>query len=114
LPDRALGRKKESRKRNLHFHLPAIVSCSSTLRLLQNDSSYVSFNDIYERHCRDTSISREDPILVSGEKAKKVLQEYKQTHAKTVSLLFNYLVVLLDGRSAKQDGISDPQEGGPR
>lgn len=84
--DRALARKKESRKRNLNFHIPAAISCSPNLRLLQNDSSYVTLGDIYDRHCEETGITREDPILVSGEKAKSVLLEFKQGNQRTVCI----------------------------
>ncbi|KAF8655244.1 hypothetical protein AX16_003148 [Volvariella volvacea WC 439] len=74
----ALNRKKESRKRNLHFHLPAAISFSPTARLFQTDSSYIPLNDIYERHCEERGQSREDPILQAGEKVKKVLREFRQ------------------------------------
>jgi transformation/transcription domain-associated protein len=81
---RALLRKKETRKRNLAFHLPAAISCSLNARLFQNDSSYVTFGDIYDRHCEETGISREDPVLVAGEKVKQVLREFRQAQGKTV------------------------------
>jgi len=79
----ALGRKKESRKRNLAFHLPAAISCSPSLRLLQTDSSYVTLGDVYDKHCEETGVTREDPILVAGEKVKKVLREFKQSFGRT-------------------------------
>ncbi|KAG9317678.1 hypothetical protein JVU11DRAFT_1890 [Chiua virens] len=78
----ALARKKESRKRNLSFHIPAAISCSPNLRLLQNDSSYVTLGDIYDRHCEEIGITREDPILVSGEKVKSVLFDFKQANQR--------------------------------
>jgi transformation/transcription domain-associated protein len=81
---RALLREKETRKRNLAFHLPAAISCSISARLFQNDSSYVTFGDIYDRHCDEAGISREDPILVAGEKVKQVLREFRQVQGKTV------------------------------
>lgn len=84
--DRALARKKESRKRNLNFHIPAAISCSPNLRLLQNDSSYVTLGDIYDRHCEETGITREDPILVSGEKVKSVLSDFKQVNQRAVCI----------------------------
>lgn len=83
---RALARKKESRKRNLDFHIPAAISCSPNLRLLQNDSSYVTLGDIYDRHCEETGITREDPILVSGEKVKSVLSDFKNVNQRPVSI----------------------------
>ena len=85
---RPLSRKKEARKRNLHFHLPAAILCSPTLRLLQNDSSYVALADIYDRYCEETNITREDPILVAGEKVKQVLRELQQSAGKIVNLIF--------------------------
>ncbi|KAJ7180147.1 FAT domain-containing protein [Mycena crocata] len=72
----ALHRKKESRKRNLSFHIPAVVSFSPNLRLFQTDSSYVSLGDIYDLHCEENGFAKEDPFLFAGEKIKKVLREY--------------------------------------
>lgn len=87
---RALARKKESRKRNLNFHIPAAISCSPNLRLLQNDSSYVTLGDIYDRHCEEIGITREDPILVSGEKVKSVLLDFKQVNQRAVRIYRNH------------------------
>ncbi|KAG5637374.1 hypothetical protein H0H81_004799 [Sphagnurus paluster] len=72
-----LSRKKESRKRNLSFHLPPAVSFSPSVRLVQMDASYVPFGDIYDRHCQASGITREEPILFAGEKVKKVLKEFR-------------------------------------
>ncbi|KAH7879876.1 uncharacterized protein C8R40DRAFT_1034987 [Lentinula edodes] len=74
-----LARKKETRKRNLNFHLPAAISCSPNIRLYQLDSSYISFLDIFELHCESMGFQREDPILYSCEKVKKVMREVKQS-----------------------------------
>lgn len=84
-----LQRKKETRKRNLSFHLPAAISCSPTLRLFQTDSSYITLCDIYELHCEDTGISREEPILFAGEKVKKTLREFRQTSSRQVCKIPN-------------------------
>ncbi|KAK1236603.1 transcription-associated protein 1 [Marasmius sp. AFHP31] len=80
-----LARKKESRKRNLFFHIPATVSCCPNIRLFQSDSSYISFSDILDLHCQQTGHTREDPILFSGEKVRKVLREFRQTNGRTLS-----------------------------
>lgn len=45
------------------------------MRLLSNDPSYVSLQDIYDRHCDELGITREDPILMAGEKIRAVLRE---------------------------------------
>ncbi|KAF9009027.1 hypothetical protein BDQ17DRAFT_1422200 [Cyathus striatus] len=81
----ALNRKKETRKRNLFFHVPAVVSCSPTLRLLQTDSSYVPLSDIYDLHCEESGISREEPILFAGEKVKNVLREFRQSSTRQLT-----------------------------
>ncbi|KAK2466244.1 hypothetical protein APHAL10511_001886, partial [Amanita phalloides] len=81
----ALARKKESRKRNILFHIPAAISCSPNVRLFQTDSSYISMSDIYERFCAESGIAREEPLLYAGEKAKKVMAEFKQASDRAVT-----------------------------
>ena len=83
----ALTRKKESRKRRLTFHLPATVSLNPGLRLLQSDASYITLGDIYDDHCESIGITREDPILVAGEKIKQVMRDFRKSTGKTVSAL---------------------------
>lgn len=80
-----LSRKKESRKRNLSFHLPATISCSPTVRLFQTDSSYITLGDIYDRFCDTSGISKEEPVLFAGEKVKKVLREYRQPSTRQLT-----------------------------
>ncbi|RPD67165.1 atypical/PIKK/TRRAP protein kinase [Lentinus tigrinus ALCF2SS1-7] len=77
-----LNRKKESRKRNLHFHLPAAVSCAPNLRLLQNDPSYITLGDIYDQHCEDSGMAREEPVIMIGEKIKATMREFKQRNQR--------------------------------
>ncbi|KAG2013625.1 atypical/PIKK/TRRAP protein kinase [Coprinopsis cinerea AmutBmut pab1-1] len=80
-----LVRKKESRRRNLAFHLPAVVSLSPAVRLFQTDSSYISFGDIYDLHCEEKGIAKEMPILYSGEKVKQVLRQWQMVPNKILS-----------------------------
>jgi transformation/transcription domain-associated protein len=58
-----LSKRKESRRRNLNFHLPLIQPLAPSLRLVQDDPSYISLQGIYEDHCRRTSADRDSPIL---------------------------------------------------
>lgn len=58
-----LERKKESRRRNLSFHLPLIVPLSHQVRLVQDDPSYQSLSDIYEDHCDRTGIYKDEPMI---------------------------------------------------
>ena len=79
-----LHRKKESHKRNLYFHLPVAVPCGPSMRIVQNDSSYVTLADIYEQYCDSAGIVREDPIFLMGEKTKVVLREFKKVNGRPV------------------------------
>lgn len=81
----ALTRKKESRKRRLIFHVPAIVSLNPGFRLLQTDTSYIILSDIYDQHCEDTGITREDPIIVAGEKMKQIVRDFRKSTGRSVS-----------------------------
>ena len=72
---RALTRRKESRKRNLQFHLPLAVSITPQIRLLANDSSYVTLQDVYDQHCSDKGVTREDPVLQVAQKTREILEE---------------------------------------
>ena len=58
-----LSKRKESRRRNLNFHLPLIQPLAPSLRLVQDDPSYISLQGIYEDHCRRTSADKDSPIL---------------------------------------------------
>ena len=63
-----LSRKKESRRRNLNFHLPLMVPLAPHLRLVQDDSSYISLQGIFEDHCRRIEIKKDDPIVFALKK----------------------------------------------
>ena len=41
-------------------------------------------NDIYERYCAESEISREEPILYAGDRSKKVMAEFKQASDRQV------------------------------
>ena len=72
-----LAKRKESRRRNLYFHLPLMVPIAPHIRLVQDDPSYVSMQGIYEDHCRRTSMSKDEPVLFTMEKMR-TLAEMKQ------------------------------------
>ncbi|KAF8339104.1 FAT-domain-containing protein [Cantharellus anzutake] len=72
-----LARRKESRKRILTFHIPIAVPMTPSLRLLENDSSYVTLQDIYDQHCQTVGISREEPIITSSLKIKSFIDPHK-------------------------------------
>jgi transformation/transcription domain-associated protein len=65
-----LAKRKESRRRNLQFHLPTAVAFAHQLRLVQSDSTYVSLQDILDEHCRSMNMSREDSTIKFYERIK--------------------------------------------
>ncbi|BEJ12109.1 hypothetical protein CspHIS471_0205690 [Cutaneotrichosporon sp. HIS471] len=58
-----LRKRKESRRRNLQFHLPTAIALGTQLRLIQNDASYVSMQEIYDDYAFKHGMKREDTIL---------------------------------------------------
>ncbi|KAL4805091.1 hypothetical protein BDV18DRAFT_24971 [Aspergillus unguis] len=72
-----LGKRKESRRRNLNFHLPLMVPLAPHIRLVRDDPSYISMQGIYEDYCRRVGINKDDPVLFTMEKMR-ALAETKQ------------------------------------
>jgi transformation/transcription domain-associated protein len=70
---RSLARRKESRKRNLAFYLPHAVPMSPSVRLLENDDSFVTLHDIYEQQCVSLGVTREEPLIQSSQKIRSVV-----------------------------------------
>ncbi|KAI9356612.1 hypothetical protein BD770DRAFT_444067 [Pilaira anomala] len=70
-----LERKKESRMRNLRFHLPSIVPLAPNVRMVQDDPSYCTLYDIYEDHCDSSNIHKDDPLVFFVEKLKNSVNQ---------------------------------------
>ncbi|KAG8921641.1 hypothetical protein FRC01_000141 [Tulasnella sp. 417] len=68
-----LVRRKETRKRVLSFYLPAAIPLNPQLRLLENDSSVVGLQDIYDQHLRELGLNKEDPVILHAEKFRAIL-----------------------------------------
>ncbi|KZZ98418.1 histone acetylase complex subunit [Moelleriella libera RCEF 2490] len=79
--NQTLARKKESRRRDLQFTLPLMVPLAPHIRIVQEDTSYVSLQAIYEDHCRRMGFSKDDPVLFTLEKLRGIL-EHKGSQAK--------------------------------
>ena len=65
-----LSKRKESRRRNLQFFLPLMIPLSPSVRLVQDDASYVTFQGIYEDYCRRSGLAKDDPLLFTMEKLR--------------------------------------------
>jgi transformation/transcription domain-associated protein len=75
-----LAKRKESRQRNLLFHLPVIVPLAPNVRLVQDGASYVSLQEVYEDHCERRGVSKDAPISL-------VYERFKQ-HPSTAAVRF--------------------------
>ncbi|KAM0751100.1 hypothetical protein T439DRAFT_380110 [Meredithblackwellia eburnea MCA 4105] len=65
-----LATRKESRKRNLFFTIPAVIPLSPGVRLVENDASITSLQDIYEQYCESVGMKKEEPILLHTERVR--------------------------------------------
>lgn len=70
----SLRKRKESRKRNIYFHLPLMVPLAPHIRLVQDDPSYMSLQGVYEDHCRQTGMNKDEPMLFTMEKMRSLAE----------------------------------------
>jgi len=76
--NQTLAKRKESRRRNLYFHLPIFVPIAPYIRLVQDDSSYVTLQTVFEDYVRKApGMSRDDPILFLLEKSRTIVEQQK-------------------------------------
>lgn len=80
-----LARRKESRRRKIQFTLPLMVPLTPAIRMVQDDSSYVTLQGIYEGYCRKKRLTREEPVLFAVKKLKE-LSPVSQEHAQQIRL----------------------------
>ncbi|KAF2090684.1 hypothetical protein K490DRAFT_53653 [Saccharata proteae CBS 121410] len=67
-----LAKRKESRRRNLQFHLPLMIPLSPGVRMIQDDASYISLQGVYEDYCRRNDVNKDQPILYAIEKLRSL------------------------------------------
>lgn len=58
-----LSRKKESRRRDLQFTLPLMVPLAPHIRIVEEDTSYITLQGVFEDHCRRNNMSKDEPVL---------------------------------------------------
>ena len=80
-----LAKKKESRRRNLAFHLPLVVPLSPAIRMIQDDSSYITPHAIYDDHCRRNEVDKDEPLNFMMERLRAMTPQ-KQDQFQTVKL----------------------------
>ncbi|KAL2760646.1 hypothetical protein ACRALDRAFT_1073586 [Sodiomyces alcalophilus JCM 7366] len=80
--NQTLNRRKESRRRDLQFTLPLMVPLAPHIRIVQEDTSYVALQGVYEDHCRRHGMSKDDPVLFTMEKLRGVLDTKNPKHGE--------------------------------
>ncbi|KAL2197501.1 hypothetical protein P885DRAFT_35176 [Corynascus similis CBS 632.67] len=68
--NQTLASKKESRRRDLQFTLPLMVPLAPHIRIVQEDTTYITLQGIYEDHCRRHGIQKDEPMLYTMEKLR--------------------------------------------
>lgn len=61
LLNKSLSRNAETRRRNIEFQLPIAVPLSPQVRIMNDSSSFVTMQQIYDEYCEKTNI---DPYMI--------------------------------------------------
>lgn len=63
MADAIVDKKIISKRHSLSLGVQSIVPLSAFVRLIQDHESFVSLEDVFEKHCRQVGILPEDPML---------------------------------------------------
>ncbi|QSZ33988.1 hypothetical protein DSL72_005568 [Monilinia vaccinii-corymbosi] len=84
----SLSKRKESRRRNLNFHLPLMIPLAPHIRMVQDDPTYISLQGVYDDHCRRHGVTKDAPIIFNMEKMKILFENKNKSpeHSATAKL----------------------------
>lgn len=54
------------------IHLPAAIPLAPALRLVTNDSTYLTLQDVFDDHCKRMDMPREKPVLEFVDKFRQI------------------------------------------
>ncbi|KAI9000171.1 phosphatidylinositol kinase, partial [Gaertneriomyces semiglobifer] len=102
-----LEKKKESRQRSLTFNLPVIVPLAPTVRLVEDDPSYVTLQDVWEDYCSRNGQHKDDATMfyINRMRDLYVTDEYQKSlvsekDRKPIELL-NYKTTVFEEVAAR-------------
>ncbi|KAI1462223.1 hypothetical protein F4805DRAFT_125166 [Annulohypoxylon moriforme] len=72
--NQTLAKKKESRRRDLQFTVPLIVPLAPHIRIVQDDTSYITLQGIYEDHCRRNGMLKDEPVMFTMDKLRGLIE----------------------------------------
>ena len=104
-----LERKKESRRRNLKFYLPILVPLAPQVRLVQDDPSYETLQEIYEYHCKEYGMNKDDPTIHYTERIRSILLSDDPNNKRTVIFILEVRQNGLTARILIENGTSKSQ-----
>ncbi|KAJ3577545.1 hypothetical protein NPX13_g3024 [Xylaria arbuscula] len=68
--NQTLAKKKESRRRDLQFTVPLMIPLAPHIRIVQEDTSYITLQGVYEDHCRRNGMLKDEPVMFTMEKLR--------------------------------------------
>ncbi|KAI0870073.1 FAT domain-containing protein [Hypoxylon argillaceum] len=72
--NQTLAKKKESRRRDLQFTVPLMIPLAPHIRIVQEDTSYITLQGIYEDHCRRNGMLKDEPVMFTMEKLRGLIE----------------------------------------
>ncbi|KAI0019632.1 FAT domain-containing protein [Xylariomycetidae sp. FL0641] len=72
--NQTLAKKKESRRRDLQFTVPLMVPLAPHIRIVQEDTTYITLQGIYEDHCRRNGMLKDEPVMFTMEKLRGLIE----------------------------------------
>ena len=82
-----VDKKIISRRNNVSFNVQSIVPLSAFVRMIQDDVSFVSFEDVYTKYCRQAQIQPEDPVFYFRDAMTKGIESLSIAFKKGVRFL---------------------------
>lgn len=100
-----LAKRKESRRRNLYFHLPLMVPLAPHIRLVRDDSSYISMQGIYEDYCRRVGINKDEPVLFTMDRMRSLAETKQNVSSSAVESSLKQITYTSPQRTADQQQV---------
>ncbi|KAK8031517.1 FAT domain-containing protein [Apiospora arundinis] len=83
--NQTLTKRKESRRRDLQFTLPLMVPLAPHIRIVQEDTSYITLQGIFEDHCRRNGMQKDEPVLFTMDKLRALIEPKGAKHDSSVN-----------------------------
>ncbi|KAI8897674.1 hypothetical protein BC833DRAFT_539959 [Globomyces pollinis-pini] len=87
LLNETLNHKIATRKRSLQFNLPIVVPLALQVRLVSDDRSNITLQEIYEEHASKSGFHKDDPILLYTNRMREACLASDLTKKSKVELI---------------------------